>query len=158
MPSDMVVGEILETVPPDQEVLGACKRMKDQGYRLALDDYCDLPAMQPFLELADFVKVDLLLLTSRSEVLCSGATLRIPTVAEKVETHEQFRRCMELATIIFRDISSAGLGLVVGAVFPPIRPFISNCYKRRMSCFRPPQNLDDFSSATSRSATGCCDT
>jgi hypothetical protein len=29
--------------------------MKDQGYRLALDDYCDFRETQPFLGLADFV-------------------------------------------------------------------------------------------------------
>jgi c-di-GMP-related signal transduction protein len=48
MPRDLVVGEILETVSPASEVLAACCRMKDQGYRLALDDYCDLPKTQPF--------------------------------------------------------------------------------------------------------------
>src|SRR5208282_5851051 len=52
MPKEMVVGEILETVPPDGEVLAACHRMKDQGYRLALDDYCDLPETQPLLAIA----------------------------------------------------------------------------------------------------------
>lgn len=32
MPKDLIVGEILETVPSDDDVLAACYRMKDQGY------------------------------------------------------------------------------------------------------------------------------
>jgi c-di-GMP phosphodiesterase len=32
---ELIVGEILETVMPDKDVLAGCRRMKDQGYRLA---------------------------------------------------------------------------------------------------------------------------
>jgi c-di-GMP-related signal transduction protein len=104
MPRDLVVGEILETVPPDAEVLGACKRMKDQGYRLALDDYCDLPAMQPLLEFADFVKIDILLTSVPDQKLVVERCqrLRIPTIAEKVETHAQFQSCLELGYDYFQ--------------------------------------------------------
>jgi c-di-GMP-related signal transduction protein len=31
MPKELVVGEVLETVTPDENVLAACRRMKDQG-------------------------------------------------------------------------------------------------------------------------------
>src|SRR5271165_831132 len=104
LPRDLVVGEILETVPPDQEVLNACQRMKDQGYRLALDDYCDLPEMRPLLPFADFVKIDVLLtnFTEQKRVvdMCHGRGL--PVIAEKVETDEQFRRCQELGYDYFQ--------------------------------------------------------
>jgi c-di-GMP-related signal transduction protein len=104
MPRDLVVGEILETVPPDAEVLGACKRMKDQGYRLALDDYCDLPAMQPLLQFADFVKIDILLTSfpDQKHVVERCQRMRIPTIAEKVETNAQFQSCLELGYDYFQ--------------------------------------------------------
>ena len=104
MPRDMVVGEILETVTPDQEVLAACQRMKEQGYRLALDDYCDLPETQPFLDLADFVKVDVLLTSfaEQERLVRVCHQRRIPVVAEKVETDEQFRRCMDIGYDYFQ--------------------------------------------------------
>jgi c-di-GMP-related signal transduction protein len=104
MPRDLVVGEILETVPPDSEVLGACKRMKDQGYRLALDDYCDLPAMQPLLQFADFVKIDILLTSfpDQKRVVDHCKRMRIPTIAEKVETNAQFQSCLELGYDYFQ--------------------------------------------------------
>ena len=61
LPRESVVGEILETVKPDEDVLAACRRLKRKGYRLALDDYEDGPEMEPFFELVDFVKIDFLL-------------------------------------------------------------------------------------------------
>lgn len=104
MPRDLVVGEILETVPPDQEVLRACQRMKDQGYRLALDDYCDVPETRPLLNFADFVKIDVLLtsFTEQKRVVDLCHDRGLPVVAEKVETDEQFHRCLDLGYDFFQ--------------------------------------------------------
>jgi c-di-GMP-related signal transduction protein len=104
MPKELVVGEILETVEPDPDVLAACRRMKDQGYLLALDDYCDTPETQPFLELADFVKVDVLLTTfpEQRRVVEECHRRNIPALAEKVETDEQFRRCSDIGYDYFQ--------------------------------------------------------
>ena len=104
MPREMVVGEILESVAPDAEVLSACKRMKELGYRLALDDYCDSPETRPLLDIADFVKIDVLLMSREEQKrvvhLCHG--LGIPTVAEKVETDQQFESCREIGYDFFQ--------------------------------------------------------
>jgi EAL and modified HD-GYP domain-containing signal transduction protein len=104
MPKELVVEEILETVPPDGEVLAACHRMKDQGYWLALDDYCDLLETQPLLALGDFVKIDVLLRTfpEQQRLLNACHRRKIPVVAEKVETDKQFRRCAEIGYDYFR--------------------------------------------------------
>jgi len=104
MPRETVVGEILEDVTPDVEVIAACRRMKDLGYRLALDDFCDAPEMQPLLEFADFVKVDVLLMSvPAQEKLVEQCKRRgIPTIAEKVETDQQFRICRELGYDYFQ--------------------------------------------------------
>jgi len=104
MPREMVVGEILETVAPDAEVLSACKRMKDLGYRLALDDYCDMPEMRPLLEVADFVKIDVLLMSrdDQKQVVRQCHGLGIPTIAEKVETDHQFESCREIGYDFFQ--------------------------------------------------------
>lgn len=104
MPKQLIVGEILETVSPDGQVIAACRRMKDQGYRLALDDYCDLPETQPFLGLADFVKIDVLLTTfaEQARLVNSCHRRKIPVIAEKVETEEQFRQCMQIGYDYFQ--------------------------------------------------------
>ena len=104
MPKELVVGEILETVEPDEEVLSACRRMKTQGYRLALDDYCDLPQTQAFLDIADFVKIDVLLTSFAEQQRLVEVCHRrgVPVIAEKVETDEQFHLCSDIGYDYFQ--------------------------------------------------------
>jgi c-di-GMP-related signal transduction protein len=104
LPREHVVGEILETIEPDAEVLAACKHIKKQGYRLALEDYEDRAALAPFFEVADFVKVDFLT-TSLAEQKRLGEKfqrLGIPLIVEKVETHEQFDRGRDMGYQFFQ--------------------------------------------------------
>ena len=104
MPRELVVGEILETVAPDVEVLTACRRVKELGYRLALDDYCDLPETRPLLDVADFVKIDVLLMSMEAQkrVVHECHKRGIPAIAEKVETDQQFRSCREIGYDFFQ--------------------------------------------------------
>src|SRR5271154_4489786 len=39
LPSTITVVEILETVPPDPDVIAACRSLKEAGYMIALDDF-----------------------------------------------------------------------------------------------------------------------
>jgi EAL and modified HD-GYP domain-containing signal transduction protein len=104
LPRETVIGEILESVRPDASVLAACRRVKQKGYRLALDDYEDSLEMEPLFEVADFVKVDFLT-TSLTEQARLGEKFRrlgIALIAEKVETLEQFHRGLEMGYELFQ--------------------------------------------------------
>ena len=94
LPPDRVVGEILETVSADSETLEACRRLKRSGYRLAIDDFVDCPGLIPFLEVADFVKVDFLSTTPSEQGRLARELLgrKVQLLAEKVETHEDIQR------------------------------------------------------------------
>ena len=104
MPREMVVGEILETVAADEEVMAACRRMKEQGYLLALDDYCDVPEVRPLMEFADYVKIDVLMTSFEEQKRLVGncRDRGIPALAEKVETDEQFRNCLRIGYELFQ--------------------------------------------------------
>jgi c-di-GMP-related signal transduction protein len=104
MPREIVVGEILEGVRPDEQVLASCPRLKEQGYRIALDDYCDFPESRPLMEFADFVKIDGLLtsLPEQARLVSVCHLHNIPAIAEKMETDEQFRRCVEIGFDYFQ--------------------------------------------------------
>lgn len=94
LPRDRVVLEILETVPMDDEVHDACRRLKQSGYLLALDDFQERPDWKPLVAMADFIKVDLLA-TSPADQLRLAQTylpMNIRMVAEKVETYDDFHR------------------------------------------------------------------
>lgn len=94
LPKERVVIEVLETVKVDDEVIDSCRRLKRAGYLLALDDFKETPEVRPLIELADFIKVDILA-TSREEqvrLARKHAKGAIRLVAEKVETYEDFQR------------------------------------------------------------------
>ncbi len=91
LPSDRVVAEILETVPADEEVIAACRRLKQAGYMIALDDFVPGDPREPLTRLADIIKVDV----RRSSLADSTAIFRqsgerCRLLAEKVETREEF--------------------------------------------------------------------
>jgi len=94
LPKDRVVLEILETVPMDDEVHDACRRLKQAGYQIALDDFEERPDWKPLIAMADYIKVDLLA-TSPADQLRLAQTylpMNIRLVAEKVETYNDFHR------------------------------------------------------------------
>lgn len=93
---DSVVVELLETVEPDDEVIAACKALKNNGYLLALDDFEDRPQYAPLIELADFIKVDFLATDpGRRRDIARRYGSHVKLLAEKVETFEDVRQGLE---------------------------------------------------------------
>jgi EAL and modified HD-GYP domain-containing signal transduction protein len=88
LPAATTVLEILENVAPDEDLLAACRELKKAGYRFALDDFPEDGFSMPFLELADFVKVDFRAsdAVARREIYDMVAGSGAKLIAEKVET------------------------------------------------------------------------
>ncbi|MFZ3215587.1 MAG: HDOD domain-containing protein [Candidatus Acidiferrales bacterium] len=104
LPKDRVVIEILETVPMDEEVYEACRRLKQAGYLLALDDFEDRADWKPLIALADFIKVDLLATTHEDQLRLARtySPRNIRMLAEKAETYEDFRRTRDMGYAYFQ--------------------------------------------------------
>ncbi|WP_448554209.1 EAL and HDOD domain-containing protein [Thalassotalea montiporae] len=99
-----IVIEILEDVPISDELLAACKSLKEQGYVLALDDHDFDPKWDVFLPYIDIIKVDVL---SISILEVSRYVNRIKPynktlLAEKVETAQQFEQLKMLGFSLFQ--------------------------------------------------------
>ena len=58
LPRGNTVIELLETVEPDAEVIEACRKLRKQGYQLALDDFVFRPGCERLLEVADLIKIE----------------------------------------------------------------------------------------------------
>jgi c-di-GMP-related signal transduction protein len=104
LPSKQVIIEILETVEPDEKVLKACRELKSAGYRLSLDDFVYRQDYEPFIALADFIKVDFLN-TSRDQQLWIADRFLpqgISLIAEKVEDHSVFKDALEMGYGLFQ--------------------------------------------------------
>ncbi len=98
------VVEILETVEPDAEVLAACRRLKDLGYVIALDDFVYAEKFQPFVELANIIKVDFKLTGrgDRQQAVAKFSPLGIQLLAEKVETRAEFAEARDSGYVYFQ--------------------------------------------------------
>lgn len=104
LPPQSTIVEVLETVMPEPEVFSACRALKDAGYRVALDDFVPGDAREPLTEVADLIKLDLKT-TPRSQWEAMARTYSarsITMLAEKVETHEQFRATLNLGFAYFQ--------------------------------------------------------
>ncbi len=104
LPPERVVLEVLETVAVSPEVVDALAALRRAGYRIALDDVVFRPGLEPLLELADVVKVDVVG-GDWDAIERQAAWLgRYPAalLAEKVETHEALQRCRELGFTLFQ--------------------------------------------------------
>ncbi|PCI72878.1 MAG: diguanylate phosphodiesterase [Gammaproteobacteria bacterium] len=91
--------EILEDVEPTPEVIEGLKRLKKRGFKIALDDFEYRESLEPFLQLADIVKLDVIALNEeqvREEYERVRKYEHIKTLAEKVETQEMKAFCLEL--------------------------------------------------------------
>jgi c-di-GMP-related signal transduction protein len=104
LPPDRIVVEILETVTPDHEVLAVCRRLKRDGYMIALDDFVFRPDYKPLIELADVIKVDFIQTKgdARAGVFDLLGPNRSRMLAEKIETKEQFDEAVKLGYGLFQ--------------------------------------------------------
>lgn len=104
LPNQLVAVEILEEVLPDADILAVCKKLKQNGYLLVLDDFVFQPLFLPFIELADIIKVDFrtTLHKERQELVQRLQNYPIKFLAEKVETQEEFQEALALGYSYFQ--------------------------------------------------------
>lgn len=104
LPKEYLAVEILETVEPTEEVVSACRELKSLGYTMVLDDFVFSPKFQPFIEIADIIKVDFLSTPSyeRERLISRISNKKVKFLAEKVETREEFEQAVELGYSYFQ--------------------------------------------------------
>jgi c-di-GMP-related signal transduction protein len=108
LPPDQVVFEILESIPPSQEVVQLCAELCNEGYTLALDDYSGHPKWEPLLPLVKFLKVDFracdppmrAAIAARHRTKDDGNGMRL--LAEKVETNDDLLEARSLGYTFFQ--------------------------------------------------------
>ena len=104
LPPDSTVVEILENVPPDPDVVAACKSLKEAGYMIALDDYVANDPRKPLAEIADIIKVDMQLTTEpqRAVIIAQHVQWPCKMLAEKIETHGDFVQASKRGFVYFQ--------------------------------------------------------
>jgi c-di-GMP-related signal transduction protein len=104
LPPSMTVLEILETLEPSPMLIGACRKLKGAGFRLALDDFAWKPKLAPLVEIADYIKVDFNLMdaAARAQLRRQLGAAPVAMIAEKVETQEQYKQARAEGFTLFQ--------------------------------------------------------
>lgn len=152
LPRKRVVLEVLEDVPADPEVLEGLRRLRQQGFQIALDDFVLTQETEPLLELTDIVKVDVLGL-GEQEIREYAATLRplVPKLlAEKIESREVFDVCLDCGFDYFQGYFLARPNVLRGACLSPSRLELVNLLAELQD---PNCDIDRIQAIVSRDVT-----
>jgi EAL and modified HD-GYP domain-containing signal transduction protein len=101
---DQLIVEILENVDIDEKVIEKCRRLKDAGYSIALDDFVDNEKYLPIIDYVDIIKVDFLVLKSEGRRLVAEKykPMGLLLLAEKVETYADYEEALALGYDYFQ--------------------------------------------------------
>lgn len=104
LPKQNFVLEILGHSAITPEFIARVKGLAQQGYRLALADYDPRdPKFEPLLNIVHVLKLDIQLLglDNIPPLLQRLRTYQLELLADKVETQEEFRRCLEMGFALY---------------------------------------------------------
>ncbi|MDD3168462.1 MAG: HDOD domain-containing protein [Eubacteriales bacterium] len=106
LPKEKVVVEILQTVEASDIIIEVCKKLKKEGYTLALDDLIfDRTGYDytPLIELADIVRIEFSISDKRKQrELLKKYKNKVTFLAEKLESREEFKEAAAMGYDLFQ--------------------------------------------------------
>ncbi len=93
-----IIIEVLENITITPQLVESVKKLSASGYLIALDDFVYRPEIQPLLEIADIVKIDIREHSEHQlrQLLKQLKPYKIKLLAEKLETHAEYDFCCDL--------------------------------------------------------------
>ncbi len=140
LPKNSVVIEVLETTEPDYEVINRCRKLRDEGYTIALDDFVWDARFEDLIATANIIKVDMRL-TSKAEQERLVTTYKprgLKMLAEKVETREEFEWAVNLGYDYFQGYFFSRPAIVSRK---EIQPVVATCLEVLHQLQTPELNL-----------------
>ena len=104
LPKEMVVLELLETLALTPALIERCRQLKEAGFVLALDDHEFDPLYEELYQIVEIVKVDLMAtpIDTLGPVLECYRQYPFKLLAEKVESKEEFLKCLDMGFDYFQ--------------------------------------------------------
>ncbi len=104
---ESVVLEIPNTIELDESLIAGVRRLAAQGYRVALDDFQWRPGVEHLLQVAHFVKIDMLTgdaaaLDHAADMMDRCRPYRVQFIAERIENDEVLQACLALGFELFQ--------------------------------------------------------
>jgi EAL and modified HD-GYP domain-containing signal transduction protein len=103
LPVDSVVVEVLEGVEVDENLINVCRKLRESGYIIALDDFAINESNLPLMEIAHIVKIEFSAVNYvKQRELIKQYKNKIKFLAEKVETREEYQLAMDMGYDYFQ--------------------------------------------------------
>lgn len=123
LPPRQTVIELLETVTADDETLAAVKAARRAGYEIALDDFVDRPSVEPFVSMAQVLKIDFLATPpeERKRLREQNRRTKLTLLAEKVENAAEFENAEQLGYTLFQGYFFQRPEIIAREDIPPAK-------------------------------------
>lgn len=104
LPADSVVVEVLENVEINENVIQACKKLREKGYTIALGDFViNKESYLPLMEIAHIVKIEFSAVNYlKQRQLIKQYKNKIKFIADKVETREEYQLAVDMGYDYFQ--------------------------------------------------------
>ena len=104
LPVDQAVIELLEIIELNQDVLERCRELRELGFKIALDDHVYDRKHDDIYSVVNIVKIDILVadFDELPDIMQKFRKAGLKTLAEKVETVEQFETCYQMGFDYFQ--------------------------------------------------------
>lgn len=103
LPKQKIVVEILERVQITDKLINLCKKLKQQGYVLALDDFVFHESYHRLIEISDIIKIEFNAISLQQQKrLIERYKGKVKFLAEKVETREEFKEALKMGYDYFQ--------------------------------------------------------
>lgn len=103
LPKDDIVIEILERVKVSDRLVNICRKLKDNGYITALDDFVYNEDLLPLITEVSMIKIDFTTTSYEEQKnLIRSLPRNIKLLAEKVETREDFHQAILMGYDFFQ--------------------------------------------------------
>jgi c-di-GMP-related signal transduction protein len=148
LPKECTIIELTEDIEPDQDVVAAVRAMRARGYRIALDDFQPGTKMEPFIELAHFIKVEMNTPRTRQESMLREFHGRgIKMLSEKVETDADYRWALRAGYDYFQGYFFARPVVIGGKQIPANK---LQCLQLMQEALRPELDFTRLAALVSR--------
>lgn len=96
-PSNLLMIEILEDCPPNDELFLAVRSMHNKGYKIALDDFVPSPNWERFLPYITTIKFDIkqISIANAAKYIQSHNLSNLSYLAEKIETQQELEEAQK---------------------------------------------------------------
>ncbi len=105
LPKDKFIIEVLEDIKPKENIISTLSLFKDQGYKIALDDFVYHNKFDPMIKQCNIIKFDLRS-TSINSLIDIVEKIKkkynVTLLAEKVETYTEFQMALKLGFTLFQ--------------------------------------------------------